>query len=198
MNRIGMIADVSHVSDRTASDVLDVTTRPVLASHSSARAIADHPRNLPDDLVRRIGENGGAVCINYYAQFIDVEYGARRRALEDAHRAEFDALYHQGRSWETSAARNALARRLDPTLRHPTLRTLGEHFEHVARVAGPEHVCLGSDFDGVGELPEGLDDASDLPALFAELERRELPVRAIAGENVLRVLSAQTPAAPAH
>jgi membrane dipeptidase len=135
------------------------------------------------------------VCINYYAQYLDPAYGARRRALEDAHRAEFDAI--AGRSWQTARERNALARRLDPTLAPPSLGVLVDHFAHVARIAGPEHVCLGSDFDGVSELPIGLDDVTDLPTLFRELEDRGLPVAAIAGENVLRVLAAQTGAAPA-
>jgi membrane dipeptidase len=129
------------------------------------------------------------VCINYYAQFVDPTYGAARRALERSHRAEFEAL-PEGRSWARSPARNALARRLAPELHPPSLRTLGEHFAHVARVVGPGGVCLGSDFDGVGELPRGLDDVSALPALFRELERRRIDVRLAAGENVLRVMEA--------
>jgi len=189
MNELGVMVRVSHVSDRTALDAIEASRAPVLASHSGARSVGDHPRNLPDSLLRRIAEDHGAVCINYYAQFVDPAYGTARRALEREHRAEFEAL-PQGRSWTTSAARNALARRLGPELAAPTLRTLGEHFAHVARVVGPEGVCLGSDFDGVGELPRGMDDVSDLPALFRELERRRIDVRLTAGENVLRVMAA--------
>lgn len=188
MNELGVMVDVSHVSDRTALDAIEASRAPVFASHSGARAVGDHPRNIPDPILRRIGETHGAVCINYYAQFVDPAYGTARRALEREHRAEFEAL-PDGRSWTTSAARNALARRLAPELRPPTLRTLGEHFAHVAGIAGPETPCLGSDYDGVGELP-GMEDVSDLPALFRELERRHLNVRAIAGENVLRVMGA--------
>ena len=191
MNEMGMIIDVSHVSDRTVSDVLDITTRPVFASHSSARALGEHVRNMPDDLIRRVGEGGGAVCVNYYAQYIDPTYGAARRALEDEHRAEFDALAHGHRSWETLVERNALARRLAPELHPPTLETLGAHFAHIAEVAGIGGVCLGSDFDGVGELPAGMEDVSDLPALYAELTRRQLELAPILGGNVLRVLAAQ-------
>jgi membrane dipeptidase len=189
MNELGVMVDVSHVSDRTALDAIEASRAPVFASHSGARAIGDHPRNIPDPILRRIGETHGAVCINYYAQFLDPAYGTARRALEREHRAEFDAL-PRGRSWTTSAARNALARSLAPELHPPTLRTLGEHFAHVAAIAGPETPCLGSDFDGVGELPRGMDDVSDLPTLFRELERRHMDVRAIAGENVLRVMAA--------
>jgi membrane dipeptidase len=191
MNALGMIVDVSHVSDQTFWDVLDVSRRPVLASHSATRALSDHPRNLTDRMIRALGEHHGAVCINYYAQFVDHAYGVARRALEDAHREEFDAI--TGRSWETSVARTALARSLAPDLHPPDVAALGAHFAHAVELAGPESVCLGSDFDGVGELPAGLDDAAHLPALFAELERRQLPLAPILGENVLRILDAQRP-----
>ena len=192
LNRLGVIADVSHVSDRTAQDVLAITTRPVLASHSATRALADHPRNLPDDLIRAIAAGGGAVCINYYAQFVDPTYGAARRQLERDHAADFAHL--NGRSWQTARERNAIARRLAPDLRPPTVADLGAHFAHVVELTGStEHVCLGSDFDGISELPDPMEDVADLPLLLAELERRGLAVAPIAGENVLRVLAAQTP-----
>lgn len=198
LNTLGMIADVSHVSDQTAADVLAVSTRPVIASHSSARALSDHPRNLPDSLLARIGRGGGAVCVNFYSQFLDAAYGARRRAVTRAHRAEFAALEASGNSPTSRGgpARLALALRLEPSLRPPTLALLVDHVAHVARVAGPGAVCLGSDFDGIGELPVGLDDASDLGALRAAIGARGLDVRAIAAENVLRVLEAQTPTTP--
>jgi membrane dipeptidase len=192
MNRMGMIVDVSHVSDRTFWDVLEVSERPVLASHSSCRALADHPRNMTDAMIRALGERGGAVCINYYTQFIDTAYADRRRRLERMHADRFDALREaHPRSWQRWAPHNALARELDATLEAPTIETLGAHFAHVVELAGPEAVCLGSDFDGVGELPVGLEDASRLGALRAELERRGLPLAPILGENVLRILEAQ-------
>lgn len=195
MNRLGVIVDVSHVSDRTAHDVLDVTTRPVLASHSDARALADHPRNVPDDLIRRIAEGGGAVCLNFYAHFVDPDYGARRRALERDHAADFAHLRGR-RSWQTATERDEIARRLDPTLRPPPLARLADHVAHVVAIGGEGAACLGSDFDGISELPAPMRDVSDLPLLLAELARRDLPVAAIAGENVLRVLAAQLYSAP--
>lgn len=149
MNAMGMIVDVSHVSDQTFADIMSVSRRPVLASHSSVRAICDHPRNMTDEMIRRVAEAGGAVCINYFSRYV-----------------------------------------ADPTDPPPTVSTIADHIEHVVRVGGPAAACLGSDFDGVSTLPTGMEDVSRLPALRAELERRNLPVRAIFGENVLRVLRA--------
>lgn len=188
MNDLGVMIDVSHVSDRTVTDAIDVTRSPVIASHSSARALADHPRNLSDALLRRIAENHGAVCINYYAHFIDPAYGEARRALEREHRAEFDAL-PRGRSWTTARARNALAHQLAPELHPPTIRTLGAHFAHVVEVAGMDAVCMGSDFDGISEVV-GIVDVSEMGNIYEELTRRSLDVQRIAGENVLRVMAA--------
>ena len=189
MNRIGMIVDVSHVSDRTFWDAMEVTEKPVLASHSSARALSDHPRNMSDDMIRRVARDGGAVCINYYTQFIDADYRGRRRAIEFRRKREFRGLEERYPSWvDRGQAAFEIAMRLDPDLNPPTLETLGAHFAHVVDIAGPSAACLGSDFDGVPELPLGMRDVRDLSALRAELERRELPVRAIFGENVLRVL----------
>lgn len=193
MNRLGMIVDVSHVSDRTFWDITEVAERPLMASHSSCRALSDHPRNMTDDMIRAVARGGGAVCINYYTAFIDADYGRRRRAIERAHRGELRELRAEhDHSWERWGPTNSLLHELDPELERPGLDTLGAHFAHVAEIASPEAVCLGSDFDGVGELPAGLDDVSDLGALREELERRELPVRPIFGANVLRVLEAQT------
>lgn len=194
MNALGMIVDVSHVSDRTFWDIVEVAERPLLASHSSCRALADHPRNMTDDMIRAVAERGGAVCINYYTEFIDTAYAARRDALEEANRDRFREVRAEHGRWDHAGPLNALARELGgDALAVPTLRTLGDHFEHAVSVGGPRAVCLGSDFDGVGELPIGLEDVSHLGALREELERRELPVRPIFGENVLRVLAAQNP-----
>lgn len=192
MNRLGMIVDVSHVSDQTFSDVMDVTTRPVLASHSSARALSDHPRNMTDAMIRRVAENRGAVCVNYFNNFIDADYHRRRRRVNREHRARFRALRRDHPNWvERGAAAFALAQELEPELNPPTLETLANHFEHVAQVGGTQTPCLGSDFDGVTELPLGMEGVQDLPRLRETLEARGLPIRAIFGENVLRVLAAQ-------
>lgn len=192
LNTLGMIVDVSHVSDATFEDILGVTTRPVLASHSSCRDLAAHPRNVTDAMIRRIASNGGAVCLNFYAQFLDADYRAGRRRVQRQHPEEFAALQEEHTHYRArSSAARELAQRLDPALRYPTLERLADHIAHVVEVAGPGAACLGSDFDGVGELPSGMEDVSDLGALRAALEARQLPVAAVFGENVLRVLEAQ-------
>lgn len=192
MDRLGIVVDVSHVSDRTFIDIMEIAERPVMASHSSARALADHPRNMTDDMIRRVAENGGAVCINYYSQYIDIGYRDRRRALAEEHAERFEAVAaeHPDDWIARSLAQRDLARRLDPSLSAPGIDTLADHFAHVVRIGGPGAACLGSDFDGVPELPTGLEDVSKLQALRDELERRGLPTPAIFGGNVLRVLGA--------
>ncbi|MCA9580402.1 MAG: dipeptidase [Myxococcales bacterium] len=192
MNRMGMIVDVSHVSDRTFSDIMEVTTRPVLASHSSARALADHPRNMTDAMIRRVSEGGGAVCVNYYSQFIDAGYRARRTAVEEEHAAAFAAIDEAHPDWmEASIAKNEKAMEFDPELKPPDLNVLVDHFVHIAGLVGDAGVCLGSDFDGVSELPTGLGDVADLPKLRKKLEAKGLDTGAIFGTNVIRILDAQ-------
>jgi len=193
MNQMGMVIDVSHVSNQTLSDVLRITTKPVFASHSSARSLADHPRNIPDDLIRQVAAGGGAICVNYFSQYIDVEYRERRRRLENRHRARFEAIRaeHEDDWIARGQAETRLAQELDPAIRPPTLQTLGEHFEHIVRIGGMGAACLGSDFDGIPELPVGLEDVSRLGALRQELEGRHLDIPAIFGGNVLRVLGSQ-------
>jgi membrane dipeptidase len=196
MNRLGMIVDVSHVSDATFFEAVALSRAPVFASHSSMRALSDHPRNITDDMLRALAARGGAVCINYYPKFIDASYRDARRRLERAHPAEFAAIRARlGGGDGRGPAELELARRLDPDLERPGVDTLVRHFERAVRVGGDEAVCMGSDFDGIGELPAGLDDVAQLPVLVEALRRRGLPIRAIAAENVLRILDAQRPGA---
>ena len=194
MNELGIIIDVSHVSDQTFWDIMDVTERPVMASHSSARALADHPRNMRDSMIRAVADAGGAVCVNYYTQFIDQGYARRRKRLDYREREAFRALdeEHADASWvDRGAARYALAQELAPDLDPPGLPELVAHFRHITELGGNGAACLGSDFDGVPELPRGLEDVSQLGNLRAALDEAGLPTRAIFGENVLRVLEAQ-------
>ena len=192
MNRIGMLVDVSHVSDKTMADVLDTSTAPVIASHSSARALADRPRNIPDDLLRRFKQNGGVVMINFYPVFIDQKAIEASAARDARLKPERDRLREQFKNdpkrLEEELNKLTAANPLPPT----PLSVLIDHFEHVAKVAGIDHVGIGSDFDGVPYLPTGMEDISKLPAITYELLRRgysERDVRKVLGENFLRAFA---------
>jgi membrane dipeptidase len=192
MNRIGMLVDISHVSDKTMSDVLDISTAPVIASHSSARALAARPRNIPDDLLRRIAKNGGVVMINFYPVFIDQKAIDASEARSVRLKPQRDALNERYKNdpkrLEEELTKLNEANPLPPT----PLSVLVDHFDHVAKVAGIDHVGIGSDFDGVPYLPEGMKDIAQLPNLTYELLRRgysERDVRKVLGENFLRAFA---------
>jgi membrane dipeptidase len=192
MNRIGMLVDVSHVSDKTMSDVLDISTAPVIASHSSARALAARPRNIPDDLLRRIAKNGGVVMINFYPVFIDPKAIAASEARNVRLKPQRDALNERYKN-DPKRLDEELTKLNEANPLPPTpLSVLVDHFDHVAKVAGIDHVGIGSDFDGVPYLPEGMKDIAQLPNLTYELLRRgysERDVRKVLGENFLRAFA---------
>lgn len=192
MNRIGMLVDVSHVSDKTMSDVMDVSTAPVIASHSSARALADRTRNIPDDLLRRFTKNGGVVMVNFYPGFIDQKVVEASKAREVLLKPQTDALKEQYKDdpkrLEEETNKLHAANPLPPT----PFSVLLDHFDHIAKVAGVDHVGIGSDFDGIPSLPIGMEDISKLPILTYELLKRgysEKDVRKILGENFMRAFA---------
>lgn len=194
MNRLGMIVDVSHVSDATFRDVLRVTTAPVLCSHSSLRSLCPHPRNITDDMLRALAANGGALMINFNCGFVDADYARNRSAREATRRIQEKAARDQLPAGSDELAR-ALAR-LDerfPPVEPPPLSTLVAHVLRAIEIAGPDHVGIGSDFDGVPCVPRGMDDASYLPRLTYALLAAGQPPEVIAkvlGGNLLRVLRA--------
>ncbi len=192
MNRIGMMIDISHVSDKTFADVLEVSQAPVIASHSSARAVAEHPRNLSDDMLRALRDNGGVVMINFYPVYIDEGARDAARFYFDQHGAAFEAMTKEHGN-DRVALREA---RRSYLLEHPVPQSpfdsLLDHFDHALAVAGPDHVGIGADWDGVPSMPIGMEEVSKLPALTAGLlERGHSPetIRKVLGENLLRVMS---------
>jgi membrane dipeptidase len=192
MNRLGMLVDVSHVSDKTMSDVLDVSSAPIIASHSSARALANHPRNIPDDLLRRIAKNGGVVMVNFYPVFIDQKAYDANRAREERLKPQLEALKERFKDDPKRLEEETRKLELANPLPTTPLSILIDHIDHIRKVAGIDHVGLGSDFDGVPSLPEGLKDISELPNITYELLRRgykEAEIRKVLGENLLRAFS---------
>ncbi|WP_200932337.1 dipeptidase [Sphingomonas sp. Leaf412] len=188
MNRLGMIVDVSHVADTTMAQALDVSKAPVIASHSGARAIADAPRNIPDDLLRRIGATGGVVMVNFYPAFVSAKWRAwDRERGAFAKGAGVDNDVYDDRApapllaWQRTHPEPAV-----------TVADVADHIEHVAKVAGRASVGLGGDFDGIsGTGPVGLKGVEGYPAIFAELARRGWSDADLAGlsqGNVLRVM----------
>jgi membrane dipeptidase len=193
MNRLGMMIDVSHVADKTFYDTLLATRAPVIASHSSARALTNHPRNMSDDMLRAITRNGGVVMVNFYSAFVDEDW---RKAYDDQAKdrnAATDAVDQQykdadpvTRYRETDKAGKQWAAKIP----RPPFKDIIDHIDHVAKVAGIDHVGLGSDFDGTPSMPEGLDSAADLPKITEALVQRGYTaeqIRKILGGNLMRV-----------
>lgn len=188
MNRLGMIVDISHVSDKTFYDALAVSTKPVIASHSSCRALSPVPRNMTDDMIRALGKNGGVIGINFGEGFLNPK--------------DAEMLMHSiGRTDEAPKASGAALDKYTADQLHKelaakptsfgTLQDAVAHIDHAVKIAGIDHVGIGSDFDGISVAPKGLEDISKMPALAAALRKKgysEQDIRKIFGGNTLRVL----------
>ena len=194
MNRLGMLVDVSHVSDETMSDALDVSKAPIIASHSSARALSNVSRNIPDDLLKRIAKNGGVVGVNFYSVFVDEktvrpqseERDKRLKAQQDA----IDAKYKDDP--ERRAEESDKLEQANPLPPLPISKLI-DHIDHIVKVAGVDHVGIGADFDGANDMPEGAQDVSMLPNVTYELLKRgytDQDIKKILGLNILRVMRA--------
>jgi membrane dipeptidase len=194
MNRLGMMVDISHVADKTFWDAIATTRAPVIASHSSARALVDAPRNMTDDMLKAVAKNGGVVQVNFFNGFIDENF----RKAEDAQRPDQEAARQKYIAQMKSEGKEVNYIELDRIEREfiakiprPPLKSLIDHIDHIAKVAGVEHVGLGSDFDGVsGATPQGIDSAADLPKITQALLDRGYSaedIHKILGGNLMRV-----------
>ena len=179
MERLGIVADLSHGSDPLFWDVLRIAKKPIFLSSSGARALSDHPRNASDQMLEAVSRNGGAVCVDFSRTYLDTKFRRATQPLlqktKAMHNSEKVELYKKS------------------NLPDVPLSELIDHIEHIAKVAGYDHVCLGSDFDGAPMMPNGLEDVSKLPAITALLRQRgwtEPNIRKVLGENALRVLQA--------
>lgn len=193
MNRLGLLIDVSHISDESFYDVLKYSTRPVVATHSCCRALSDHPRNMTDDMIRALAAAGGVIQINFYPVFIDSTFTT---VLADSGLAE------KGESVEAEfiadpaddAKRKAWNRMQDEiqALPRPSYKLIADHIDHVVKLVGIDHVGIGSDYDGIEVTPEGMEDISMMPKLFDELRMRgysETDLSKIASENFFRCMN---------
>lgn len=189
MNRLGMLVDISHVSTKVMNDVLDITTAPIIASHSSARGVASHTRNVPDDVLKRVAKNGGVIMINFYPAFLDDDYNKAENERSAKLKPQLDALREQFKDNQAGfneAERKLLAANPIPV---PSYTRIVDHIDHMKKVAGIDVIGIGSDFDGVPLLPAGMNGMEDLVLVTYEMLRRgytEQEIRKVLGENFLR------------
>ena len=193
MNRLGMIVDISHVSDKTFYDTLLASRAPVIASHSSSRALTNHPRNMTDDMLREIGRRGGVVMVNYYSAFVDEKWRQAYEAQSKERSAAIDAVAQQYKDVDPVTRyreTDKVAKQWAAKIPRPPFEAIIDHIDHVAKVAGIDHTGLGSDFDGTPSMPEGLDSAADLPKITEGLLKRGYTaeqIRKVLGGNLMRV-----------
>lgn len=193
MNTLGMMVDISHVGEQTFWDVMETTTKPVIASHSSVYALCPVHRNLKDDQIKAIAKNGGVVQINFYSGFITPDYEKKREAFLKEHQAENDSLISAGVNMYVAEELLFATYTDEVQSFRPTLQQLMEHIVHIIDLVGVDYVGLGSDFDGITSAPIGLDDVTSYPLITNALIEKgysRADINKILGENLLRVLKA--------
>ena len=201
MNRIGMMVDISHVSDKTFWDVLETTKVPVIASHSSARALTNAQRNMTDDMIRAVAKNNGVVMVNFFPAFIDEQWRQAWNAQKPERQKAQDALEAEYKAKGLPvpyAASDKIDREFAAKIGRAPFNSLIDHFDHIIKVAGIDHVGIGTDFDGIPVPPDGIDSAADLPKITAALMARGYTaddMKKMLGGNLMRVFSAVQAAA---
>jgi membrane dipeptidase len=192
MNRLGMMADISHVADKTFYDVIETSKAPVIASHSSARVFSDHPRNMTDDMFRALAKNHGVVQVNFYPVFLSNDVLKASRERDERLKPAIAELKIKDPS-EGQVYQEGLKKLMeDNPLPKTPYTVIVDHIDHIVKVAGIDSVGIGSDFDGIPDTPKGMEDVSHLPAIREELKRRgysEADIRKIMGENFMRVFA---------
>jgi len=192
MNRLGMFVDISHVSEKVMNDVLDISTAPIIASHSSARALNDHTRNVSDAVLKRITKNGGVIMVNFYPDFLDARTNKEDNEMSAKLRPQVMAIREKYKN-DPAGLNEAMAKlaAANPFYICDYTRIV-DHIDHIKQVAGIDHVGIGSDFDGVPYLPKGMNGMEDLPLVTYEMLRRgytEKDIRKVLGENLLRAMA---------
>ncbi|WP_181306315.1 dipeptidase [Rufibacter sp. XAAS-G3-1] len=196
MNELGMMVDLSHVGEQTFWDVMATTSKPVLVSHSCAAALCPHPRNLTDEQIKAVGKNGGVIHLNFFSEFLDSAYSKRIRTFMAKHETEIKQLRDKGLSG--MELRAALYKKYPEESKaiEPPVSLLVDHIDHVVKVAGIDHVGLGSDYDGISSAPTGLEDVSTYPLITKTLLERgykKKEIEKILGGNFIRVWEANIP-----
>jgi membrane dipeptidase len=192
MNRLGMLIDIAHVSDKVMNDVLDISTAPIIASHSNARAVSNHTRNVPDDVLKRVATNGGVIMVNFYPSFLDERTNREENERTAKLKTQTDALREQFKDNPqgfNEAERKLLAE--NPIYMAPYTRIV-DHIDHIKKLIGIDYIGIGSDYDGVPFLPAGMNGMEDLVLVTYEMLRRgytEQEIRKVLGENFLRAFS---------
>jgi len=196
MNDLGVMVDVSHVGDQTLSDVLAVSRKPVIASHSSAYALNPFRRNLKDDQLRAIAKNGGVVFVNFYSGFVDSTYMPKQALFLSQHQHELDSLTHLLNDPDEATIRLYTLYPIETNALRPPFSLLMRHIDYIAKLIGVDHVGIGADFDGAESFPLQMSDASNYPLIAAALQQMgysKSDIQKIAGGNFLRVLRANRP-----
>jgi membrane dipeptidase len=196
MNKLGIIVDISHVGEATFWDAIKTTTKPVIASHSNAYSICPVTRNLKDDQIKAVGKNGGVICLNFFSGFVDSNFSKKDMAFRKAHSAEIDSLLATGIQREYAFTMISDKYKTESEAIKPTIEQLMQHFDHIVKLIGIDHVGIGSDFDGINSAPQGLSTVLEYPNFTKALIARgysNKDIKKVLGGNFLRVYRANNP-----